>query len=517
MLSKFHIGTLLITLLISVLGFGQSTFNNYYQSGSLSLANKINYVSQNQFILSSYYVDSASGQQGLDLKLINNLGQTQLRKRHLFRDCEYLSFANSNVQTDISNSTMLLTAATGINGESGVIFTSVNKSTLDTNWAKYYSDGVYNYYLNNVFKTKPNEVWFMGDRANNNGYTSRPTVLKTDTLGNLLSIKEFTNMVGYLATSVYFDETNNLLYIAGRNAINPAVQQSYIACTDTLGNIIWNQQIGNNPYLTDVYQIAKRNNYLILSGFKISSIVGSSVRFKLCLVKLNSSNGSQLWNKTYGSEGWNNLKGFVINNDESITACGMMQFPSLSLGPNPNGVLFKANSNGDSLWLKSFSTYTGNVFEQFLDLQATPNGGYVTCGGPSSTQISHSWVVMTDSVGNAPGMFTYTAPPTGTTTNPGGGTVTAVFDLQTNGVGFNVFPNPVDNLLTIEFTENSNPQPYTSIQLYNSFGQLLIEEKLIAPKNIISLKTDHLERGIYFLKFNDIVGNNVTKKVIISR
>ncbi len=478
-------------LLLALTGIGQNGFNNYYQSGKISVANKVNYKNPNEFILTSYYIDSTSGQQGLDLKLINNVGIMTKRKRIMFDSMPFLTFYNNRVLVNISNSTMLVTAASATNNASAVIFASVNKSTLDTNWFNYYADGVFNYYINNTFKVGPNEIWFMGGRGNNTGYNERPTAFKTDTLGNILSIKEFTALVNYTARVICYEVGSDRLYIAGDNFTIPNVSQSFVACVDTMGNVIWNKQIGSNPNKSYFSQIDKTTNSVILCGNILSN---NQQQGKLSLLKLSSSTGTTVWQKTYGLFGQTNFfKAFTINADESITATGEMIDPAPGMGFK-NGIIFKANSNGDSLWLRSYSTYTGNVQEGFMDIVRSPDGGYVMCGSPLTAQNCQSWVVKTDSLGFGPGIV---VAPVDTTTT-GEGRVALNRNLQ-----LNLYPNPTKDSINIgiDGLQNENCR----LVVYNDLGEIVKEQQISFDNKNSRLNCVDLPSGLYTIQ---IIGNS---------
>jgi len=60
-----------------------------------------------------------------------------------------------------------------------------------------------------------------------------------------------------------------------------------------------------------------------------------------------------------------------------------------------------------------------------------------------------------------------------------------------------IFPNPVSDILQIE----SKDQSILNVELFNSQGQVLTQAS-IKDVHAISMKTDSLEKGIYFLKIH---------------
>lgn len=459
----------------------QNTFNLNYTSGIKSAAFGVEEVSANKYFLNSVFVDSSLGQQGLDLKLLNGIGGVIKGKRYLFPNIDFLSYFNNRFQYNLSNCTELISGGGYTGTISTVIYTSVNKNTLDTNWVKYYSDGVYDYHLNITFKTKPNEFWLFGNKFNNSGYSLRPCALKIDSLGNILSIKEFTNFINYDVRTAYFDASSNLIYFGGKN-YNPSTAVECIACMDTLGNIVWNNQ---NIGPVNFGQIEKRNNYIVVSGSKWFSQTGNFGDYKLHLIKLNSGNGAIQWAKSYTDKNIGNLAtSFVINNDESIVTAGTLKLGTINSFLTHDGVILKVNSAGDSLWMKTYGNFMSGTQEAFYDIKKTSDGGYIMCGVPfyAPDPSSQSWVVKTDSVGFAPGISTN------------------VNSSYTSHSKINVFPNPVDNKLNIKFDDMLLSNHTIKIKLIDTFGKVILEEEKGGFETATQLNTQYIKNGTYLLQ-----------------
>jgi hypothetical protein len=480
-----------LSIFLFGLSKGQNTFNNYYQSGILSASTRIQSLNANTFLLTSYYKDSSNNQQGLDLKQLDLSGNVIKRKRYLFKDIDFLSYLNNNTQCDVSSSSSILNGGSSKDTLSIVIYSSINKSTLDTNWVRYFSDGIYNYHLNNTFKTKVNEVWFMGERGNNYGYGVKPVAMKIDTLGNLLSIKEFTVLNNYATLSVYYDVTDNLLYFGCTDYTNQQWTINHIVCMDTIGNLVWNKSL-SGPI--QICQIEKRNNYLVMSGFKITAIIGNNNYYKMYLAKANClNNGNLLWEKTYGHQTLiNSLYAFTINTDESITCAGTFKYSNY-YALDHDGIILKANSNGDSLWARTFSNYGMNIQECFYDIKPTSDGGYIMCGLPFYAPNSQSWVVKTDSMGIAPGA-----------------TYTSIKENESSDSYFKLWPNPANDYF---FIKNNSTRTIRRIEVINEIGQIVISEKI--PENGRKLNIENLPSGIYTVKLTEKEGSFETQKLVI--
>lgn len=461
----------------------QTTFNINYTSGIKSGAYACKVLDANTHLVSSYFNDSSNGQQGLDVKKINNQGAVIKRKRFLFQSFDYLSYLNNVFQTDISNSTLLLSGASYSGNPSVVIMSSVNKSTLDTNWTKYYYDGVYNYNLNTVFKTKANEFWYFGNKFNNLGYSERPCAIKVDSSGNILSVKTFTNLIKYDVRVAYYDAINNLIYFGGKNN-NPSTSIECIVCMDTLGNVVWNQQ--NYGQIT-FSQIEKKNNYLVIVGsvyagdFAPPSTINPT--YKLNILKINASNGAIIWQKPYGHRRLTNyLTSVVISSDESIVSAGCYYYATSMYNIISDGIVLKVNSIGDSLWSQTYSNFNLNVQEAFYDIKGTQDGGYIMCGVPfyATDPTSQSWVVKTDSLGNAPGRTTY------------------ISEQEKKGI-LSIYPNPTKNKLFVSLKQSNYNNAY-ELSIYNTLGQIVLNFPSESYEQKMAIDIGNLKAGTYILQ-----------------
>ena len=84
--------------------------------------------------------------------------------------------------------------------------------------------------------------------------------------------------------------------------------------------------------------------------------------------------------------------------------------------------------------------------------------------------------------------------------------VTAVDETVSNGIS--IYPNPANSKVTVE-GEN-----LTSVAIYNVAGQLVRVVKLNDTVNNIDM---NVEAGIYFFSINDNAGNNVVRRVVITK
>ena len=512
------------TLLITFNGSGQGSFNNYFPFQGTTKPSDIIKNKDSTYTTLSQFTHSLSGALGLVLTKFDKFGNVLIQKDYFSNNnYGYYVYLKNKMYAKVNDYSFLVIGACYYNtSTTGFLVTKINTQTLDTFWVRYYADPIYNLPINNIIQLNQKRYWLICNKFDNNNvaYASRPAVFEIDTLGNLSFRKEFVNLSNYLEKTVCYDSTLKQLYLAGLNYTIPQSQESYVACVDTTGNVLWNQQIGNSPNITGFYQIESKNNYVVLSGGTWISKVGNLNNYKLSLTKLNTGNGGVIWQKVYGAEALSStLRGFVINSDESIAASGSYQDYYLGTGINRNSIIIKVDSNGDSIWARRYSNYNplvqsfnspGWVEEAFIDIQASFDGGYIMCGAPYGTQIaqdSQAWVVKTDSLGNAPGLF---VPPVTAT-------YTALQELG-NQNGLSIYPNPASDVITLKTDFALTESGYTKLSLYNHLGQLLTEEELNPnTSNYLSLKTNNLSNGIYFLQLSGDNVKSLSKKFVVSR
>jgi hypothetical protein len=87
---------------------------------------------------------------------------------------------------------------------------------------------------------------------------------------------------------------------------------------------------------------------------------------------------------------------------------------------------------------------------------------------------------------------------------------TVGFNELSNGASVNVFPNPATDVVNFQ---SSNANRKRKIELYNTIGELVLTED--APTQNSSLKTHHLQSGVYF--YHILVGEKTIKtdKIVI--
>ena len=478
---KYKYLLLFFSVLLFTISKGQNTFNNYYQSGKLSMASHIETLSNGSFITIGCFKDSLTSQQGAEFRIIDIEGKTIKRKRYLFGSTDFSTFYNNKFSVKINDSKMFISSTTYDSSMMTVMFLCVDINNLDTLFCNRFNDG-YDYYLSHMFNVKSNEIWLVGTKfSSTTSFTQRPVIFKYDTLGNLIALKQFTNYINYDCLSIDFDIVNAKIYFAGNN-FNTSPSGYNIACLDTSGNVLWNKNIVNDDLY--FFNIKAIGNELICVGNKKVSNITTNGEHKVAYCKYKVTNGDLIQHKSYaGHFHQNSFSSFIKLSDNSMVFSGYYGVPPLTTGYKHDGLIFKVNQLGDSLWMRTFDNFTGYTGECFFDIKQTNDGGFIMCGAPlfAPTPQSQTWVVKTDSLGLAPGAITvgYNA------------------DDKINATNFDVlvYPNPFNKVFNVKSNANLN----TEVVIKTIEGKLILQQTLNDFNTTINL--NDYAQGIYFATF----------------
>jgi len=406
----------------------------------------------------------------------------------------------------IDKDSSIIVAGGFIHGQWGGFILKFNKN-LDTLWAKLYRfpDSL----INNTYSiprhrfealssTHDSSYIIMGSYFSDSLYSSKhPYLIKIDKNGNVLWRKLYPNFL----TAFDIAATSDSGFVFTPNNSN----NDEICKTDSLGNIQWYANANNLRHFAST-DIVVSNNYVI----KVSPYVykyldwndPSTYYYGLDVVKANSISGQIIWNKQYiplievrNPTLHSHLEVEVDKYDNIIIAATGTALNYDSSAVSYKGFLMKLNSNGDSLWSHFYAGR--NIFiqhSQFNDLVLTDDGGLLVGGfwnPPYMNYMQGAWLVKTDSMGNAPGMFIV-----GIEEN----------ELIINNVELKIYPNPTNDNINLSIGEN--PKEELQLEIYNISGQLVFEKQLPAFENEYRINVQDLSKGVYLVKLqsdNEIV------------
>ncbi len=83
------------------------------------------------------------------------------------------------------------------------------------------------------------------------------------------------------------------------------------------------------------------------------------------------------------------------------------------------------------------------------------------------------------------------------------------------GMGLRLYPNPANAILNIE-VNLANEEAF-KLKIFNNLGQVIKEEDIVFKEKVVSIKTNELQSGIYFVTITNDKNNTTNKKLIIAK
>jgi len=203
---------------------------------------------------------------------------------------------------------------------------------------------------------------------------------KFDSAGNLLWSKTYGTANNVYAISMQLTKDGGYIiagYSESSNTSFSTFDLGYVVKINSKGNTTWTMTFDDTTNQSRAYSISQTSDGgYIVGGYKVIDTLYNYVY----ILKIDS-NGKKTWDKTYGDP--SHVFDFVLFSiiqakDGSYIATGKREVDSTS-GSSSNVFVFKANSNGDSLWLKA---YAGDS-SAGRDITQAKDGEYVVTGANS--------------------------------------------------------------------------------------------------------------------------------------
>lgn len=275
-----------------------------------------------------------------------------------------------------------------------LIKTNINGDTL---WTKTYG-GIGDEYGYCVQQTNDGGYIITGN-TNSFGAGSKDVYLiKTDFNGDTLWTKTYGGINDDEGNSV--QQTTDGGYIITGNTssfglgyfdslTNFIAYDVYLIKTDSVGDTLWTKTFGgiNNDEGNYVQQTS--DGGYIITGYTNSFGAGGGDVF---LIKTNS-NGDSLWTKTYGGSG---PDGGISTRQTSDGGFIISGITDSSITSPFNIFLIKTNLNGDTLWTKK---YKGPLDGVGYSVQPISDGGYIITGYVTNAGY-YIYLIKTDSIGD---------------------------------------------------------------------------------------------------------------------
>ncbi len=217
-------------------------------------------------------------------------------------------------------------------------------------------------------------------------------LLETDDQGALLLNKTFGGPDNDEGTAIIKTPDGGFLIVGNTQSFGAGGSDIWMIKTDAHGNKIWDRTFGRSG--DDFgYGVKAANDGFVVVGATKSMGQGG---FDLYVLKTDF-NGRLLWERVLG--GTLDDKGFdvAVTALNNIVVCGFTQ--SGAPGNVADGWLLKLGSNGSTLWQKTFG---GDATDEFYSVQILAENGLILAGYSDSygQGSGDMWVVKTDDEGN---------------------------------------------------------------------------------------------------------------------
>ena len=216
-------------------------------------------------------------------------------------------------------------------------------------------------------------------------------LIKTDSQGNEVWNQTFggsTNDKGY---SVQQTSDGGYIITGSTDSDENATEHIWLIKTDSQGNEEWSHVFGEDREVGYSVQQTTDGGFIV-TGTKRTDENGNG---DVWLIKTDSD-GNEEWNQIFGgseSDGGYSVQQTTQTTDSGYIIAGRKE------NQNSDVWLIKTDSNGDSLWTKTFGGSGGDLGQS---VQQTTDGGYIITGYTTSFGNGYYdvWLIKTDSDGN---------------------------------------------------------------------------------------------------------------------
>jgi hypothetical protein len=362
-------------------------------------------------------------------------------------------------------------------------------------------------------------------------------LVKTDANGNSSWSRNFGGP-GWDGANCVLQTADGYLLAGLTNSYGAGDFDFWLLKTNTNGDSVWSRTFGG-PLYEDIFSIQPTTGGgYILAGRTLSYGAGN---YDAYLVKTNSS-GDSLWTRHFGGPGFETATAVQQTADGGYVFAGITS--SYGAG-NEDFWLFKTNSNGDSVWSRTFG---GMSWDRAYSIQKTADGGYILAGRADSYGAGQGdvWLVKTNANGDSLWSRTFGGAAfdgayfvrqttdsgfvlAGFTESFGAGgrdfwlvktrrdPVSAgdTFILHPSSFVLSVFPNPFNPATEIAF--NIPKTGHISLRVFDLLGReaaVLKDGFAEAGSHRVTFNGSDLPTGIYFARL-DAGGFSQTKKLML--
>lgn len=425
--------------------------------------------------------------QGFLLKLDSN-GNFVWSKQFSVSATTGYQAVSSTVGVDASNNVILggyFTGVLAIDSEP-VVYTSLG--SVDCFYLKYSNAGTFQWSkqigsfsfesITNVATDSLNNIYFSG---NFNGNVDFDPSAVSHNLGATGSYDSFLLKIDGNGNTIWVNKPHGTSNEYGRNVAVNGNNEVFL-----LGNFQGTVNFASNSIYSGQMQPPANN-------------IASNGGMDNFIMKFNSTNGNSVWVKTFGGTADDYISSATFDANNNIFTTGYFN-NTVDFDPNagvvnlvtttPDVFVSKLNSNGDYVWATRFGGNGGDVATGII----LANGGKVITSGYFGGMCSFN-PNYTNNVFSNGGDDAFIQVMTDA--------VLSNSSFNANSVEFNMYPNPVNDYLTID-----SDFEIQKVEIYTINGQLVLSsnEKDVSVSSLFS--------GIYLVKIVNENGEFAIQKLI---
>ena len=279
-------------------------------------------------------------------------------------------------------------------GEADVYLIRTN-SGGDTLWTRTYG-GVDNDFARSVQQTSDGGFVISGWTSNFGAAGTDVYLIKINSIGDTVWTKTYDRAANDYGYSV--QQLSDEGFIV--SGFTSAEDDVYLIRTDHNGDTLWTKTYGESyREFGRSVQVTNDGGFIIAGSTSSISALDS---IDVYIVRTNS-NGDTLWTKTFGGDSSESGHSIQQTNDSGFIIAGSKIDTMFFIG---DVYVIRTNSNGDTLWTK---TYGGTYSEGGYSVQQTSDGGFIIAGftysfGAGSEDV---YVIRTNSSGDTVWTRTY--------------------------------------------------------------------------------------------------------------